>query len=158
MIKPASLMVNFSQAVFRTLLLLLILSNLLLPTTNQPFTPKVEISAEQFEKDNNLQAESDALLPLFDRMPAVPVYLKDEPILKSGTNTERGAAYTHCYSPERPTIFVKKVFYQKANRKQLVNLLKHEMTHAWLCRQGIMSAGHDDAFRQKFKQIGGVGN
>jgi hypothetical protein len=112
---------------------------------------------EKFERDKNLQAESDRLLPLFDNMPAVPVYLKDEPILKSGTNTEKGSAYTHCYESEKPAVFVKKIFYQKASRKRLVNALKHELTHAWLCRKRQMS-GHDEQFRRKFKQVGGFGN
>ncbi len=112
---------------------------------------------EDFERDKNLQAESDALLPLFDNMPPVPVYLKDEPILKAGTNTEKGSAYTHCYESEKPAIFVKKIFYQKANRNRLVNALKHELTHAWLCRKRQMS-GHDEQFRRKFKQVGGFGN
>ncbi|HEX9961226.1 MAG TPA: SprT-like domain-containing protein [Pyrinomonadaceae bacterium] len=136
--------------------MLAILSNLM--PVSQPFTPEAAASANRFEHDRNLQAETDALLSLFDNMPPVPVYLKDEPILKSGTNTERGAAYTHCYSQELPTIFVKKIFYQKTNRKQLVNLLKHELTHAWLCRQRSMSSGHDASFRQKFTEVGGFGN
>jgi hypothetical protein len=136
-------------------LLLFVLSN---PSPRlAPFSVEAPVSGEEFERDNQLQAESDALLPLFDAMPPVPIYLKDEPMLKTGTNTETGAAYTHCYGQEIPTIFVKKIFYQKANRKQLINLLKHEMTHAWLCRQRLMS-GHDDNFRRKFKQIGGFGN
>lgn len=140
----------------KTLLLLLMLSNLI--ATSQPFAREFVVSENQFERDDKLQAETDALLALFDNMPTVPVYLKDEQISKSGTNTERGAAYTHCYSSELSAIYVKKIFYQKANRKQLVNLLKHELTHAWLCRQRQMSAGHDGAFREKFTQIGGFGN
>ncbi|HEX8250313.1 MAG TPA: SprT-like domain-containing protein [Pyrinomonadaceae bacterium] len=130
-----------------------------------PITEKPAISAsdekfdpdDKFDSDGKLQAEADALLLLFDNMPPVPIYLTDEPFLKSGTNTEKGAAYTHCYNHDTPAIFVKKTFYQTTNRKQLVNLLKHEMTHAWLCRQRLMS-GHDERFRRKFSEIGGVGN
>jgi hypothetical protein len=155
MFKLASVIINFNLAVLKLLLLLSILPN---PSpVIQPFNPRIADSADAFEHDDNLQAEADALLPLFDNMPPVPVYLKDEPFLKTGTNTEKGAAYTHCYSRELPTIFVKKIFYQKTNRKQLVNLLKHELTHAWLCRQQLMS-GHDANFRKKFKQVGGFGN
>ncbi|HEX8736543.1 MAG TPA: SprT-like domain-containing protein [Pyrinomonadaceae bacterium] len=155
MFKPISTIIHFTGIALRALPLLFILSN---PSPLlAPFSVEAPVSVEEFERDNNLQAESDALLSLFDAMPPVPVYLKDEPMLKTGTNTETGAAYTHCYGHERPTIFVKKIFYQKANRKQLVNLLKHEMTHAWLCRQRLMS-GHDENFRRKFKQIGGFGN
>lgn len=146
--------VNFTQAVFRSLLLLAIILNFTLP---QPFFDEA-VSNENFETDDNLQATTDALLPLFDNMPRVPVYLKDELLLKTGTNTERGAAYTHCYRNESPAIFMKKVFYQKANRLQLSNALKHELTHAWLCRQQLMSVGHGAAFREKFIQVGGVGN
>jgi len=109
------------------------------------------------ERDQKLQSETDALLPLFDNMPSVPVYLKDEPVLKAGTNVDTGLAYTHCFGQERPAIFFKKVFYQKNNRKQIVNALKHELTHAWLCRQGVMS-GHDARFYKKFRQVGGIGN
>src|SRR4051812_32340751 len=62
----------------------------------QTFTPEAADSRfDRVERDDNLQAEMDALLSLFDQMPPVPVYLKDEPMLKAGTNTERGAAYTH---------------------------------------------------------------
>lgn len=158
MFKIASVIINFSGAVFKAALLLLLPLILANPTaTIHPLDEKVVIFDDRFGRDENLQAESDALLSLFDDMPPVPVYLTDEPFLESGTNTEKGSAYTHCYGHEHPTIFVKKIFYQKANRKQLVNLLKHEMTHAWLCRQRLMS-GHDANFRRKFSEIGGVGN
>lgn len=133
------------------------------PTAQASAAGKIVFSTdtrvERVERDDKLQAETDALLPLFDKMPQVPVYLKDEPFLKQGgTNTERGAAYTHCDRDEFPSIFVKKIFYQKANRKQLINALKHELTHAWLCRQRLMSVGHGPLFRRKFSQVGGVGN
>ena len=121
-------------------------------------TPVADPRLEGAERDTKLQAETDALLPLFDRMPSVPIYVKDEPKLKAGTNTEKGAAYAFCDAPNSPIIFMKKGFYQKANRKQLINALKHELTHAWLCRKGLPSEGHDAKFRQKFKKVGGFGN
>jgi hypothetical protein len=148
-------MPKFTSATLKGLLLTVLLLNLF------PTPPQIKEAADpgdNFEHDENLQAEADALLPLFDGMPKVPVYLKDEPILKSGTHTETGAAYTHCYPREFPNIFVKKIFYQKANRIQLVNALKHEMTHAWLCRRRQMSNGHGSLFRQKFSEAGGFGN
>lgn len=155
MLKLSSAIISFIYAVFKSLLLLLILSN---PSPeNQPFSVEIPALAESSGHDEKLQADADALLPLFDNMPPVPVYLRDEAFLKSGTNTEKGAAYTHCYGHDFPTIYVKKVFYETANRKQLINLLKHEMTHAWLCRQRRMS-GHDAEFRRKFTEVGGVGN
>jgi hypothetical protein len=161
MVKLASVIINFNYAVFKALLLLLLLSNPM--PTSQPFNREIfnreiVVADKPFDRDKKLQAEADALLFLFDKMPPVPVYLKDEPILKSGTNTEKGAAYTQCSTQAAPTIYVKKIFYQKTNRKQLVNLLKHELTHAWLCRQRVMSVGHDAAFREKFTQVGGFGN
>jgi hypothetical protein len=109
------------------------------------------------ETDQKLQNETDALLNLFDKMPSVPVYLKDEPILKSGTNTEHGVAYTDCKNNRIPTIYIKRIFFANANNKQLTNILKHELTHAWLCRQGLMN-GHDERFKKKFKEVGGFGN
>ncbi len=108
------------------------------------------------EKDEKLQTQTDSLLPLFDNMPPTPVYLKDEAILKSGNEAQLRVAYAICEN-KKPTIFVKKIFYQKANQKQLVNILKHELTHAWFCRQGI-KAEHDARFRKKFESIGGFGN
>jgi hypothetical protein len=155
MFKPASAIVNFGWAAFRALFLLLILFNL--SPVSEPFKGETAAPAESAEQDEKLQAEADALLSLFDNMPPVPVYLRDEPFLKAGTNTEKRAAYTHCYGHEVPAIYVKKIFYRQANRKQLVNLLKHELTHAWLCRQRRMS-GHDAEFRRKFNEVGGVGN
>ena len=122
--------------------------------SNDKQTP---VSDKKHETDEKLQNETNALLSLFDNMPAVPAYIKDEPILKSGTNVEKGVAYTICEPKKNPTIFVKKIFYQKANRKQIVNILKHELTHAWFCRQGI-TAEHDARFRKKFKEVGGFGN
>jgi len=111
----------------------------------------------RFEKNDNLQATADALLRFFDRMPTVPIFISDAPKLKSGTNTERGVAYTECKDHEVPVIFMKKSFFEAANQKQLENILKHELTHSWLCRQKLM-AGHDARFRQKFAAIGGFGN
>lgn len=124
-------------------------------SSNQVVEKKEPI--EKFESDENLQAQADALLPLFDDMPPVPVYVNDEPIIKSGTNTEKSVAYTLCDRHKFPSIFVKKVFYQKTNQKRIANALKHELTHAWLCRKG-MPWGHDAEFRKKFKQVGGFGN
>lgn len=129
------------------------------PAMNSPqnqIAPKNEIE-DKPEPDKKLQTETDALLPLFDGMPSVPAYLTDESVLRLGTNVEKAVAYTRCENRQSPSIFVKKIFYQKANQKMLVNILKHELTHAWLCRQGI-PWGHDERFRKKFKQIGGFGN
>jgi hypothetical protein len=146
---------NINYTAFVWLILLLTVP---LQTTQLPFgKDKNLISAGQLESDNQLQVEADALLPLFENMLPVSVYLKDEPTIKSGTNTERGVAYTTCDNYETPLIVVKKNFYNKANRKQLVNILKHEMTHAWLCRQNLMS-GHDERFRRKFAEVDGFGN
>jgi len=152
---PVSKIFNINYAPFVGLILLLILP---VQTTRRPFdNDKALISAEKFETNDKLQDETDALLPLFDQMPPVSVYLKDEPIMKSGSSIESGVAYTDCAGHTRPTIFVKKDFYEKANRQQLVNILKHELTHAWLCRRQLM-AGHDALFRQKFAAVGGFGN
>jgi predicted SprT family Zn-dependent metalloprotease len=89
-------------------------------------------------------------------MPSVPIYLKDEPIIKNGTNTEKGLAYTICES-NKPTIFIKKVFYQTKNQKQIDNVIKHELVHAYFCRQGVQ-VGHNKLWRDKFRSIGGFGN
>lgn len=141
--------------IFSRGLLLLVLVLSLIP--NQPLFKEDIVLSFSFDHDYKLQAETDALLLFFDQMPSVPIYIKDEPILKLGTNTERGVAYTNCDGNVIPSIFVKKIFYQKTNQKQLINILKHELTHAWLCRQHLMS-GHDARFREKFTQVGGFGN
>lgn len=120
-------------------------------------TKTVKTPDKKNEKDAKLQAKSDSLLYLFDKMPSVPVYLVDEPIVRGGSNVEHGVAYTACENKNQPTIFVKKAFYEKRNEKQLVNILKHELVHAYFCRQGIQ-AGHDERFRKKFKEVGGFGN
>jgi SprT-like family len=114
------------------------------------------IRNDEVEKDARLQTQADSLLNLFDNMPQVPVFLKDVPILKTGSEVERGLAYAICEN-KKPTIFIKKVFYQKNNQKQIVNILKHELTHAWFCRQDI-KAEHDARFRKKFESVGGFGN
>ena len=124
--------------------------------TPAPATPKPK-PEEKGERNAKLQSDTDALLPLFGKMPPVPVFLKDEVINREGTNVERGVAYTTCENKNQPTIFVKKVFYEKANRKMLENILKHELTHAWQCREGL-TWGHDAQFRKKFKEVGGFGN
>lgn len=109
------------------------------------------------ETDPKLQFQTNSLLPLFNNMPLVPTFITDEPIIKSGSETQKGVAYTTCVNKDNPTIYLKKVFYQKANQKQLTNILKHELVHAWFCRQGIQT-GHDERFRRKFKEVGGFGN
>jgi hypothetical protein len=115
------------------------------------------VPTQNFERSAKLQTETNALLPLFGKMSPVPVFLKDEIINKQGSSTERGVAYTACENKNQPTIFVKKIFFEKANRKQLVNILKHELTHAYFCRQGVQE-GHDARFRKKFTEVGGFGN
>jgi len=114
-------------------------------------------NTKKTERNSKLQSQADSLLFHFDRMPPVPVYLIDEPILKGGTNVENGVAYTDCGKNKTPEISMKKVFYDKGNQKQIVNILKHELTHAWQCRRGGMR-GHDAEFRKKFEQAGGFGN
>ncbi len=126
-------------------------------TNNIPINKPTQISNTKVEKDLVLQKQSDSLLNLFDKMPSVPVFIKDEPILQNGTNTERGLGYTTCENKNVPTIFIKKVFYQKQNQKQITNILKHELTHAYFCRQGFQ-VGHDERWRKKFESIGGFGN
>lgn len=111
----------------------------------------------QFSVDQRLQNRADSFLPLFDNMPPVTVYLTDSPILATGSSIERGVASTSCENPETPSIFIKKSFFEQTNEKQLANILKHELTHAWLCRQNLMS-GHDENFRRKFAEVGGFGN
>jgi SprT-like family len=115
------------------------------------------IWSNKIEKDSKLQTQADSLLNLFDKMSQVPVFIKDEPILKVGTNTERGLGYTICEPNNKPTIFIKKVFYQKNNQKQIINILKHELTHAYFCRQGVQ-VDHDSRWRKKFESVGGFGN
>lgn len=118
---------------------------------------KVIVAPENYERSEKLQKTADDLLPLFDNMPPVPVFVTDEPVIKTGTNTERGVAYTACDTKGNPVIFVKKIYFENANAKQLLNILKHEQTHAYFCRQGRMW-GHDEQFRRKFKEVGGIGN
>jgi hypothetical protein len=115
------------------------------------------IRNDKIEKDARLQTQADSLLNLFDKMPSVPVFVKDEPILKTGTNTERGLGYTTCENKNVPVVYIKKVFYQKKNQKQIINILKHELTHAYFCRQGLQ-VDHDSRWRKKFESIGGFGN
>lgn len=108
------------------------------------------------ERNSKLQSDLDSLLPLFDKMRSVPIYLTNELIQKGEEGKEGGVAYNVC-ERDNPTIFMKRAFYDKGNRKQIVNILKHELTHAYFCRQGIQ-AGHDARFREKFTQVGGFGN
>lgn len=129
-------------------------SNIPKKSSNTPVNSLVKANVK---KDATLQKQADGLLRLFDKIPSVPVYLTDQPLLKEGTNTETGLAYTHCVNQGKPEIFVKRVFYEKKNQKQITNVLKHELTHAWQCHRGIMS-GHDEEFWKKFRSIGGLGN
>jgi hypothetical protein len=114
------------------------------------------LARKKAETNEKLQAKSDSLLPLFDHMLSVPVYLVDEPVIDKGNSTERSAAYTICENKDQPTIFVKKVFYEKWNETVITNILKHELTHAWFCRQEVR-AEHDERFRKKFAGVGGFG-
>lgn len=124
------------------------------PSPTPTVTPTLPKNVETNAK---LQLQANSFLKLFGNMPYVPVFIKDEPIIRTGSETQKGVAYTTCENKKEPTIFVKKVFYQKANEKQLSNIIKHELVHAWFCRQGEI-IGHDERFRKKFKEIGGFGN
>jgi hypothetical protein len=154
--EKACKIIYFNYKALKWLLVLLMLP-VLSPIRPLSFEESATNNFKNFVQNRDLQGATDALLPLFDEMPPVPVYLRDEPVLKSGTSIENGVAYTNCENHDNPTIFIKKIFYEKTNRKQLVNILKHELTHAWLCRQNLMS-GHDERFRRKFTAVGGFGN
>jgi hypothetical protein len=121
--------------------------------SNLAKTPTPKPKGERIAK---LQRDADALLPLFDKMPSVPVYVVNEPIQKGETGADGGVAYNVCEN-KNPTIYMKRAFYDKGNRKQIVNILKHELTHAYFCRQGVQT-GHDERFRKKFAEVGGFGN
>ena len=128
-----------------------------IPAANAANTPK-SIPVKTPEQDLKLQAEADSYLNLFDNMPSVPVYLTNAAVSKSGGKVEKGVAYTTCESAARPEIWFKKDFALKTNPKQLTNIIKHELTHAWLCRQNEMGSGHGELFQKKFKSVGGFGN
>ena len=91
-------------------------------------------------------------------MPSVPVYLTNAAVSKTGGKVEKGVAYTTCENAAKPEIWFKKDFALKTNQKQLTNIIKHELTHAWLCRQNEMATGHGELFQKKFKSVGGFGN
>src|SRR5215204_267478 len=153
--KTAYKIIKFNYAALILMSLILIFPIL---TPNEQFKfERPVILADKFDFNESLQGDADALLGLFDNMPQIAVFVTDREILKSGTSIERGVAYTLCETSEKPVIFVKKSFYENTNRQQLVNILKHELTHAWLCRQNLMS-GHDEIFRRKFAEVGGFGN
>lgn len=137
----------------------LLFARALLGSASPGVVPEAEktVKSEILESDSVLQSQTDALLALFDAMPPVPVYLKNERVVKTGSRTGRGVAYTACDLDNNPTIFIKQDFFRRANQKQLENILKHELTHAYFCRQGRMW-GHDDDFQRKFKEVGGFGN
>ncbi len=122
--------------------------------SNQSSNKATSSLDKKVEKDAKLQREVDALLPLFG-MPSVAVFIKDEPII-AGAFVQAGVAYNIC-DDRKPTIIVKKAFYEKANQKQLVNILKHELVHAWFCRLDV-KAEHGERFRTKFREVGGFGN
>jgi hypothetical protein len=114
------------------------------------------LAKKKLAKNETLQDRVDSLLYFFDKMSSVLAFIIEEPVIAKGDETQRGVAYTICENNE-PTILVKKTFYEKKNQKQLTIVLKHELTHAWFCRQGIR-AGHDQRFRDKMKNIGEAGN
>lgn len=149
------------SAIFTFVLLTAIGSLLFLyAAESAQITPKStaqNLPTEKLSHDRNLQQQADDLLHLFEFTPSVTVFLTDKPLVKNGNSIERGVAYTTCDQSNKPMVFIKKEFYESVNQIQLTNILKHELTHAWLCRQGLMD-GHDANFHKKFKSIGGFGN
>ncbi len=124
------------------------------PTPTPTATPAPE---HKGVKNPGLQSQVDKILPLFTTMPKVEAYVVDEPIEKTGSEIEKGVAYTTCSPSKIPVLYIKKSFFGRANQQQLRNILKHELTHAWFCTQGVQT-GHDARFRAKFKEVGGFGN
>lgn len=122
-------------------------------TSGTPPAASVPAPIELF--DASLQTRADKLATLFGELASVPVYLTES---ADGETDDlvRGVAYTRCVVRE-PTIVIKEEFYRRANETQLINILKHELTHAFFCRDGV-KAGHDARFREKFASVGGVGN
>ncbi len=130
------------------------------PQANNAVVPTPTATSEPEHKgvrNPQLQSAVNKLLPLFRTMPKVDAYVVDEPIERTGSEVEKGVAYTTCSPSKIPVLYIKKTFYGRANGQQLTNILKHELTHAWFCTQGVQT-GHDARFRAKFKEVGGFGN
>lgn len=98
-----------------------------------------------YNTEPKLQNYANSLLSThFDGMPSVPVYIKDQPIDDNGNSLARSLAYYSSAtlnsikkrSKTAGYIVIKKSFLEKANEKELDNVLKHELIHAWLDWKG----------------------
>ena len=90
----------------------------------------------------NIQAVADRLLIYFDDMPSVPIRLVDE-------HTSSGSFYGMGW-----IIKIRTDLLHSCTQEQLVRLVLHEMTHAWVDYNLLVDDDHGKAFQAKAAQLG----
>jgi hypothetical protein len=93
-----------------------------------------------------IQQYADSQLHLFDNMPQVPVYLRDEPMNEENPS----AGY---YDPNNDYIVIKRVAYNQVRGGRFREIILHELTHAWVRRQGLDDGLHGPVFRKKLLEV-----
>ncbi|CAN5361506.1 hypothetical protein BH10ACI1_BH10ACI1_02750 [soil metagenome] len=114
--------------------------------SNNPskFNYRFDDSIDTGKIQNNLQEMTDGFLYLFDDMPKVKVLLINEKIDNSRVAAYGGGGF----------IYVKHEHYRTAKYHQLVNTIKHELTHNWIYWKGIkMDDPHGEEFQSKLEQV-----
>jgi heme/copper-type cytochrome/quinol oxidase subunit 4 len=97
-----------------------------------------------------LQSLANSMRPLFDGMPPVKVKVEFDPFfVKSGAIAfwREGAG----------TMYVRPDYFKKVTFDEMVDVLKHELTHAWVEWKGLSTnenEGHNEAFIRKAITLG----
>ena len=112
------------------------------PTPTPTATPKID-----YETDAKLQIQANSLLKLFGNMSQVSVYIKDEPIIKSGSDTQKGVAYAICVTNKQSDYFPQKNLLSKGKSESISQYFKTRT-----CSRLVLSAGASGRTRCAFPQ------
>jgi hypothetical protein len=127
----------------------------LAPPPPPEFDDEDGVAVEQISEDEmRLQILANNLLPLFDNMPPVPVYIRPAASEATFLKNPNAAAF---HSTAGRIVF-KQEYYEanKENLQELGLLMKHELTHAWMHWKGYDpndSTKHGPIFNRKLAAV-----
>src|SRR5436190_24242028 len=100
---------------------------------------------ERVFEDTDIQRIADSQLHLFSGLPRLITYLSDVPL-------NDGKYWARCHVGSKDgkkwsVIEMKSDYYNKVPRVDIVQVIQHELIHAWLFWRGI-PCGHNEAFNE----------
>jgi hypothetical protein len=106
-------------------------------------------------EDRQLESICAALLPMFDNIPAPAIRLSPGERFLAVHGAREGPSVQAHYDPNRHRIEMNSAWYSRLNWPERVDVVKHELVHAWLhVRRVPHTDPHGPEFQAKARAVG----